>query len=585
VNWSQLKTILWLRWRLTRNQWTRSQGLAAVLAAIIAAGALVLGGACLVGGLLAGIFGLAQAKPVAVWGVWLGVTLAFLLFWLIGLLQELQRSESIDLQRLMHLPVGLGQMFVINYLASHLAFSILVAVPAMMGLACGLAISRGPAMLLLAPLALGMVSMITAWTYCLRGWLAGLMSNPRRRRSVIMGIVLVFILLGQVPNLYFNVFRPPSPPATAATSNPAQPRRDTPRPSGQAKLDQLRSLQKFVPPLWLPLGAQGLAEGHALPALLGALGCFAIGALGLRRAYRGTLRLYRGESGGGTKAPAPSAPSTTPAPALLKARTQFLELRLPGVPEQAAALALSTFRSWLRAPEVKLAWVASIFVPLIVGGSILFRANLKLPEATKPFFATGAVVFSVFMLVQFYANQFGFDRDGFRALILSPADRRHILLGKNLACLPVGGGFGLLLLLLVSLRLHLSPLVFAAALFQLAAVLLLAGLGGNLLSILVPYRIQQGTMKPTKMPGLAMLVMMLCHMLFPLAIVPVFVPPLVGLLWQAAGWSNAVPVNLILSVSLAALAALAYWQALGSLGRLLQRRETRILAVVTVEVE
>src|ERR1035438_6898682 len=285
VNWSQLKTILWLRWRLTRNQWTRSQGLAAVLAATIAASALVLGGACFVGGLLAGIFGLAQAQPVVVWGVWLGVTLAFLLSWLIGLLQELQRSESIDLQRLMHLPVGLGQMFVINYLASHLAFSILVAVPAMMGLALGLAISRGPTMLLLTPLALGMVSMITAWTYCLRGWLAGLMSNPRRRRSVIMAIVLGFILLGQAPNLYFNVFRPSNPPTAAATSPPTQPRRNTPRPGGQAKLDQLRPLQKFIPPLWLPLGAQELAEGHALPALLGALGCFAIGALGPPSGY------------------------------------------------------------------------------------------------------------------------------------------------------------------------------------------------------------------------------------------------------------------------------------------------------------
>ena len=585
VNWSQLKTILWLRWRLTRNQWTRSQGLGAVLAAIIAAGAVVLGGACFVGGLLAGSLGLAQAKPVAVWGVWLGVTLAFLFFWLIGLLQELQRSESIDLQRLMHLPVSLGQIFVINYLASHLAFSILVGVPAMMGLAIGLAISRGPAMLLLAPLALGMVTMITAWTYCLRGWLAGLMSNPRRRRSVIMGIVFAFILLGQAPNLYFNVFRRPNPPATAAASTPAQPRRIPPRTSEQAKLDQLRSVQKFIPPLWLPIGAQGLAEGHALPALLGALGCFAIGALGLRRAYRGTLRLYRGESGGKTKVPTESAPSSAPAPAAAKGRTRFLELRPPGVPEQAAALGLATFRSLLRAPEVKMAWGASILVPLIVGGSLLFRATLKPPDAAKPFFATGAVVFSVFMMVQFFANQFGFDRDGFRALILSPADRRHILLGKNLACLPVGAGFGLLLLLLVSLRLHLSPLVFIAALFQLAAVLLLAGLGGNLLSILVPYRIQQGTMKPTKMPGLAMLVMMLCHLLFPLAMVPAFLPSLAGFLWQAAGGSNALPVNLILSVGLAALVSVAYWQALGPLGRLLQRRETRILAVVTVEVE
>ena len=69
MNWSQLKTILWLRWRLTRNQWTRSQGLGAVIAAIIAAGALVLGGACLIGGLLVGIVSLAQSQPVVVWGV------------------------------------------------------------------------------------------------------------------------------------------------------------------------------------------------------------------------------------------------------------------------------------------------------------------------------------------------------------------------------------------------------------------------------------------------------------------------------------------------------------------------------------
>jgi hypothetical protein len=46
-----------------------------------------------------------------------------------------------------------------------------------------------------------------------------------------------------------------------------------------------------------------------------------------------------------------------------------------------------------------------------------------------------------------------------------------------------------------------------------------------------------------------------------------------------------VPVNLILSAALAALTALAYWQALGPLGRLLQRRETGILGVVTAEVE
>ncbi len=139
--------------------------------------------------------------------VWFGVTVFFLFFWMIGLLTEFQRSETIDLQKLMHLPVALGQMFAINYLVSHFSLSIILVVPLMLGLGIGLAISRGPEMILLIPLALSMVFMITAWTYCLRGWLATMMTNPRRRRTVIMGITMAFILIAQGPNLYFNVFQ------------------------------------------------------------------------------------------------------------------------------------------------------------------------------------------------------------------------------------------------------------------------------------------------------------------------------------------------------------------------------------------
>src|SRR5690606_16860758 len=117
------------------------------------------------------------------------------------LITELQRSESIDLQRLMHLPVHLGQIFVVNYAASHMAVSVLLFVPAMLGLSIGLALSRGPRMLLLIPLALSLVLMVTAWTYYLRGWLATLMTNPRRRRAIVMGLSMGFILLVQAPNI------------------------------------------------------------------------------------------------------------------------------------------------------------------------------------------------------------------------------------------------------------------------------------------------------------------------------------------------------------------------------------------------
>jgi ABC-type multidrug transport system permease subunit len=586
MNWDHLSTILWLRWRLMNNQLRRGGGLGAVISIIMVVAASLLGTALFFGALFGGIFGLDQASPQALMSVWFGITGFFLFLWFIGLLAELQRSEAIDLQKLLHLPVALGQLFVINYLASHFTLSIILVVPVILGLGLGLAIAHGPEMLLLIPLALSMVLMITAWTYCLRGWLATMMSNPRRRRTIIMCLTFGFVLLAQGPNLYINVFLRSSANQPSLSHQEQQARLKARLATTQAVFHDLASAEDYIPPLWVPVGARALAEGHALPALLGTLGGLGLAALGLRRAYRGTLRFYHGETGGlaAAKLKTFAAAKTSSAPRD-KNKKSFLERSLPFVPEQPAALALATFQSLLRAPEVKMAWASSFIVTIILGASFFFRDPANLSGAVKPFIVTGSIVFPVFFLAQFFANQFGFDRDGFRALILSPAERRFILLGKNLATLPVGATFGGLLLALASVWLHLPLPDVAATVFQLVTVQLIASLAGNLLSILNPFRIRSGTMKPTKMPGLAMLVLFLCQMLFPLAMAPVFFPQLLALLWRGMDLPDAVPVNLIFSVLLCGLIAILYWQALAPLGRLLQQRETKILGIVSVEVE
>jgi hypothetical protein len=263
----------------------------------------------------------------------------------------------------------------------------------------------------------------------------------------------------------------------------------------------------------------------------------------------------------------------------------FLERRIPGVAEQAAALALATFQSMLRAPEVKMQWGTSFLVTAFVGVSVLFRSTSTMPDSAKPFVATGVVVFSLFLLVQFLANQFGLDRDGFRALVLSPAERRLLLIGKNLASLPASAVSALVLLTLVTIWLHLSPLVFVATVLQLVGGLFIGGIGGNLLSITFPYRVQAGSLKPTKMPGLAMLMLVLSQMMFPLAMAPMFLPPLAGFLAERLGGPPAAVVNVLLSAVLAVVMGFVYWKTLGPLGRLLHQRETRILEVVTANVE
>src|SRR5271154_4334794 len=320
MNSEQLKTILWLRWRLMCNQWKRTRGLGAVFAVLISVFAFSLAVLCFIGSFLGAFYGLGDASPMTIMFIWLGATIAFLFLWTIGLLTELQRSETIDLQKLMHLPVALGQMFVINYLVSHFTLSIIIVVPAMLGLAIGLAFSRGLEMSLLIPLALSMIFMITAWTYCLRGWLATMMTNPRRRRTVIMGITFGLIFLCQGPNLYFNVFHRFDRHSNQQMNQAAQ----------KEKFNEFLAVQKFIPPLWLPVGAQALAERNPLPALLGTLGCLVIGALGLRRAYRGTIRFYQGETGGqaAAKIKIPGDTKKTSAPRA-KNKREFLELSIP----------------------------------------------------------------------------------------------------------------------------------------------------------------------------------------------------------------------------------------------------------------
>ncbi len=590
MNWDQFKTIAWLRWRLARNQWARGKNIGAALAAIatIVAGMSGLMAFCV--GIVGGIYGMGKASLPVFWGVWLGASGIFLFLWTIGLLAELQRSEMIDLQKLMHLPVRLGQVFTINYIVSHLSTGFIITFPAIMGLVIGTVFSCGAIMILLLPLATGMIFMVTAWTYCLRGWLSTLMSNPRKRRTVTTMIMFFFILISQGPNLYFNVMRRSmhvnysKDPAVMKSQLEAQ------KSATHQKLDALKAAQMYFPPLWLAWGAQELKDGNVLPAIGGAAGCWLLAALGLRRAYTGTLKYYRGDSKTGATAMSSMPANTSSAPKIstgppVKASMGMMEWKPPFVPEQSAALGLATFRSMLRAPEVKMQWGSSMLATIVIGVSFAFRRNTNVPEAGLPFVATGAMVFAMFMLVQFFSNQFGFDRDGFRAYVLSPVDRRLILLGKNLACLPAGLAYGLIILGLLMYGVSLSPLAAGAAVFQLLTLLMLAGMVGNLLSIWMPYKIQAGSMKPTKMPGLTMLVMMLCHLFFPIAMAPVFIPPLAAFLWHSAGMPLAAFVNMGFSALLATGVAVGYWYSLIPLGRLLRRREIKILNTVTAEIE
>ena len=579
MNWSQLRTIIWLRWRLTRNQWSRGGQLNAVLTIIVSVIGLALGFAGSIAGLLVGAFALSKASPPVMLIVWDLIVGVFLFLWLAGIVSEIQRSETIDISRMLHLPISLRNVFVINYLASHLTFSIILFLPGMLGLSAGLILGGRGFMILMFPLVLGVIFMVTAWTYCLRGWLVTLMMNKRRRRTIIAGVTFAFILLSQLPYILGNLSHDRKRHRPRTTES-AQSDQQTPDESKEREIPPgLLVAHKVVPFLWVGNGAMSLATGNVWPAVLGAAGGFLLGGLGLRRAYRSTIRFYQGQTAGRSAKRKPKAEK------LAGDGKNLIERQIPGISEEAAASALAFFRSLTRAPEVKMMLGTNFIMLLIFGTMIFVKRSANISDNFRPFIATGAVVFMFLSLSQLMYNLFGFDRGGFRQLVLLPTPRKQILLGKNLAFLPIVVGIGVIFLLLVKIVMGVSfVIVFAAGLQMLAAFLLLS-MVGNLISVLVPYRVAAGSLKPTKSSKKTGFLIFISRMFFPMLMVPIFIPPAIGLLFSRVGWLPAAPVNLFFSAVLLAILAFFYCLSLGPLGELLQRREKEILQVVTKEIE
>src|SRR5262245_55036545 len=133
--------------------------------------------------------------------IWDGIVIAFLFFWMTELLIELQRSELLSLDKFLHLPVSLASAFMINYVGSISSAGAIIFLPLMIGVAIGLVFSKGALMLLLFPLIAAFALMVTALTHQFRVWLASLVVTNRRRGTIISVATLVFVLIGQTPNI------------------------------------------------------------------------------------------------------------------------------------------------------------------------------------------------------------------------------------------------------------------------------------------------------------------------------------------------------------------------------------------------
>jgi hypothetical protein len=179
------------------------------------------------------------------------------------------------------------------------------------------------------------------------------------------------------------------------------------------------------------------------------------------------------------------------------------------------------------------------------------------------------------------ANQFGFDRDGFRVFVLCAAPRRAILLGKNLVLAPLALGMGAILLAILQVLCPMQLDHLLAMVPQYVAMFLLFCIVTNLLSIYAPLHVAAGSLKPSSPKlGTALLQLVMIMVLFPLTQAAMLLPLGIEAAMRFLGWAAGVPIYLVLTLAELAAVVAIYHFALLWQGGLLQAREQKILEAV-----
>ena len=146
MNREHFRAFVWLRWRIRVNQFRKAGAFNLIFFAFFAVCAVISAIGLAFTGFFVGWLALPRAEAPVRLFVWDGIVAAVLFFWMIGLLSELQRSESLSLDKFLHLPVSLSGAFTINYVSSLFSVTLLVFVPGIIGLILGQSIAHGPLM-------------------------------------------------------------------------------------------------------------------------------------------------------------------------------------------------------------------------------------------------------------------------------------------------------------------------------------------------------------------------------------------------------------------------------------------------------
>ncbi len=611
MNLSHIRTLIWLRWRLTLASLRRAGIVTRAILAILAVGLVLVSIGGFAAAILLGSYLLPQAKPNHLMLLWDIVAVGFLFFWGIGFMSELQRSEPIAMEKLLHLPLSLRGAFLLNYLSSFASLTIVCLLPTILGLCVALPWALGPRLLVIWPLVAGFLLLVTSLTFQVRGWLATLIANPRRRRTVIAITTTIFILIMQIPNmgqLWVRRLLEAEQKRVAAEREALLAPLDV-RLAGQeltaaqrVALEETRTkmseefdqqleaieaahwqkarswivtAHKFIPFAWLPYGIQQAALGKVWPGVLGALGMTSLAAISLRQSYRSTLRHYR------------HADSARPLRRSKRFRQKTrgprnaLSKPFPWAPTIPANIARQNWCSLLRAPEVRMQLIGPVMVLLMLA-LVLGSQRKDVSTALSPLLATGLILMTAVTCTNLLWNQFGFDRQAFRCYVLLPVSGQDLLLGKNLSVAAICGPILLMAIVAVFFFLPIKWVDLLACLPTGISILLIMLMIGNYLSTRFPMPVSAHSIRKTRMRWQTVLAHLAVTFFFlPLLMTVPTAPMGIQAACRYFGVLPWFPVGLTLALFVCGLVTWVYWQLLPVAGGFVERRKRDILLEVT----
>jgi len=411
---SQVIALTSLRWQLYRKRWGLSEGLNLAWVLLLTLAGMV---AAVGLGFWQFQIGLALGSgqmqwPFASMLVPLLLSGLFAVFWLTGLFYRTLRNDMVELRKVIHLPVSPALLLTLNFLYSLATPLPLIAFPAGLGLTVGLWISAGIHPLFSLLILTGFLFFHVALAFHVRGILAILVDNPRKKRLVFALITLGILVLCQLPGLVALSIR------SDLLRHQEILWQEWPLAAAGITL---------LPPFWGALGFWGLLEGYPSTAVLSAIGLWILGLILLRAAARDTLAYYL--QGGIYNRIA--GQKVLPLPD--RHRTVITLRGLPGLSDATGALVWLFLTSLARNPHMRLQGVALVGTGAFL--MLLFRSGIYGDEV-QTFLLPLLLVWPSASLGLYILNVFGVDGPAFRGLLQLPVSGIRVLRAKHIALIP-----------------------------------------------------------------------------------------------------------------------------------------------------